>query len=168
MCWLNRAESDFKSIPLVYHGWLTSKECMSIACENAGYTFVVEVLEHGICSTHESQYFVRKVLIRVNNIASLYAVTEAPMKTYWQYQDIFDDLGNNPIGASLLFKPEVVKQPSKYKKIVFGDSAFGRDLIKYNPNKEVLFARKDVFDIKTFPLSLIQIPLPNILLYPGD
>lgn len=167
MCWLNENKFDFNGIPLVYHGWLNADGCMSIACKNVGYTFVVEVLKHGIHSLDNVQHFVRNVLIRINGIESIYGITQAPMHTYLQYKEIFDSLGSKPIGENLLFKEGVTKDPVKYKKINYHDE-LARDVIKYNSQKEILFARKDVFDIHSFSLSLAQIFLPNIPQYPNS
>ncbi len=157
---------------------MQSNKCLSLACKNSNYNYKLNLIQQGfkllpsmsnVIHSDNGLYFIRNVLIHINNQPSIYGVTILPSKTYDKYESTLNTLGNNPIGEKLLFiTPNTVKHPHYYKTIGRHDVEFDCFLQKICPKQETLYGRQTMYNLNSFPLLLTEIFLPMIPIYPTN
>ena len=108
---------------------------------------------------------------RVIEIAAIEIIDYLPTgKTYQQYAETFDNLGDRLIGESLLYtNPKTTRRQFEFAKLapehpIYQDALSGIPSEKHGEN---LWARRSIFFIDTNPLMITETYLPDCPPYPG-
>lgn len=134
------------------------------ACLNQAFMPIPDVEQQLLKQTTEHA-LVRNVMHNVAASPLVIARTVISEALYQQNQLQYDNLGNQPIGQTLLYqKPNMIRSSFEYA-IVANDSIILQPFKAYLTLPQHLYARRSIFTLETFTLLIIEFFLPTITHY---
>lgn len=119
--WTNVSELSENHVPGNVYDWLTPKAYrLSDGIRRTYDEFELVRIQEGIgrITDYEKQYmrgdyaYIRQIFLLGDAHPQVYARTTVPLKVYTEYKQLFDSLGDKPIGESLLYNnPAITRTP---------------------------------------------------------
>jgi chorismate-pyruvate lyase/SAM-dependent methyltransferase len=186
--WRPISGTNMTLIPEVVRRWLSEPYVLSEALRKVCENFSVEVTEQRVKPLYADEVaalkcydtqlgFVREAYLGDVGNPVVYARVTMPQSTYQFKKDELDNLGNRPIGETLLYKdPTMTRSEFEVKRITCNDELLFDILVHDNYYKaEVekiarlneLWARRSFFTISGNPILITEVFLSNIPNYLG-
>lgn len=117
--WLPVAKLSKEEVPDQVGNWLTAKAyVLSDAMRQVYDDFELRVLSEQVAplTSYEKIYckgdlgYVRQVFLLGDGCPQVFARVAVPLKVYTQYKTLFRDLGNRPIGETLLYNNPAIER----------------------------------------------------------
>jgi chorismate lyase len=112
--------------------------------------------------TNNEASFIRKSLLKCDDLTLVYARTVIPVKTLSGKNQKLMELGAKPLGDVLFNDTTTYRSDMRYAKIPV-DCDFYSDASKYLESESDLWARQSLIYIEQQPLLITEIFLPAIL-----
>lgn len=153
--------------------WLTKPYILSRALKQVCQTLTVKVIKQCFMPAFEDEYavlkmpasvspFIRQVFLEGDGISLTYGRVVIPKTTYEQHFAQFESLNNNLIGETLLYQnPDVTRGAFEYA-CVGSSHSIVKEIAMFLPEFELLWARRSVFSLKSYPLLVTELFLPTL------
>ena len=118
----------------------------------------------------QSDLWIRQIMLVGDQQPCTYGRTVIPAETFHQYSSVFENLGNQMIGESFLYKnAQMVRSAFQYAVCDAAHPLYRS--VSQALNDPLLgaavWSRRSVFDLMGYPLLLTEIILPTIRPYPA-
>lgn len=161
--------------PTHWYDWLTQPKRLTRAYQQLCDCVEVTVLSEGFANINaeEAEYchidssqtaWVREVLITGDSIPYEFARVVIPSSTVNAFPDTFEQLGKKPLGDALLYdNPDVTRSDFSYQRIS-GMACQTHPVLANHVHdfNQPLYARRSLFFIKGYPLSVTETFLPKL------
>jgi chorismate-pyruvate lyase/SAM-dependent methyltransferase len=186
--WKTISTTNMDHVPEQVRQWLSQPYILSNSLRKVCENFCVEVTEQCVKYLYAdevaalkcydtTQGFIRESYLGDHGNPLVYARVTMPESTYAFKKFELDNLGNRPIGETLLYKdPTLTRSEFEVKRITCDDELlfdvmvhqnfFRAEIEKVAPVKE-LWARRSFFTIAGKPLLITEVFLSNIPAYLG-
>ncbi len=186
--WKSISRTNMDVIPEPVRRWLSEPYVLSEALRKVCENFTVEVTEQRVKTLYAdevaalrcydaTQGFVREAYLGDTGNPVVYARVTMPQSTYQFKKTELDNLGNRPIGETLLYKdPTMTRSEFEVKRITCDDELLFDLLVHNNYYKaeiekiariNELWARRSFFTISGNPILITEVFLSNIPNYLG-
>ena len=186
--WKSISSTNLDTIPETVRRWLSEPYVLSESLRKVCEHFTVEVTEQRVKTLYAdevaalrcydtTQGFVREAYLGDTGNPVVYARVTMPQSTYQLKKSELDNLGNRPIGETLLYKdPTMTRSEFEVKRITSDDELLFDLLVHNNYYKaeiekiariNELWARRSFFTISGNPILITEVFLSNIPNYMG-
>lgn len=149
--------------------WLTEAYVLTQAIKSKYKNYSLQLIKQELTATPiedqqalniSEQSFVRRVLQSGDNIPLCYARTTIPLITFEKYRAEFENLGEQPIGETLLYNnPAVTRSEFEVCCITSANPLLQEAINAANQTFAELWARRSVFWLEKHPLLITEIIL---------
>jgi chorismate--pyruvate lyase len=181
--WKSISSTNLDTIPEAVRRWLSEPYVLSESLRKVCEHFTVEVTEQRVKTLYAdevaalrcydtTQGFVREAYLGDTGNPVVYARVTMPQSTYQLKKSELDNLGNRPIGETLLYKdPTMTRSEFEVKRITRDDELLFDLLVHNNYYKaeiekiariNELWARRSFFTISGNPILITEVFLSNI------
>lgn len=186
--WQPISATNLEHVPEGVRQWLSEPYVLSNSLRKVCENFTVEVTDQCIKNLHADEVaalkcydtttgFVRETYLGDTGNPVVYARVTMPQSTYQFKKFELDNLGNRPIGETLLYKdPTLTRSEFEVKRITANDELLFDLLVHENFYKaeiiksariNELWARRSFFTISGNPILITEVFLSNIPEYLG-
>ncbi len=173
MDWLNPQQLEQQALDDTQRLWLTQPKNLT-ACLRAtqlplefkclSQSWQTPVIDEQRLLSTQADIWRREIIHFVADTVYVYAYVSIPRRTYQQYQQQFDSVGNLPIGENLLYiTPEITRSPFQFKAL---PTATAPERVRLLGNESLYWARNSLFDWSGYPLSITEIFSQNLPPFP--
>ena len=181
--WRSLSDANLAHIPEVVRQWLSEPYILSKSLRKVCENFTVEVTDQCIKTLYADEVaalkcydmtegFVRETYLGDTGNPVVYARVTMPQSTYQFKKFELDNLGNRPIGETLLYRdPSLTRSEFEIKRITCDDELLFDQLVHDNFYKaeiekiarvNELWARRSFFTISGNPILITEVFLSNI------
>lgn len=181
--WRQLSEINHEIIPHQVREWLTKPYVLTQALKRVCSDFCVKVKQEDVKPLqadeiaalgcyHNPNGYIRETYLGSRDNALVYARVTMPQSTYEFKRKDFENLGNRPIGESLLYNdPSVTRSGFEINRITLNDEllfdsevheSFYKAMIEKSARLPELWARRSIFRLSGYPLLITEVFLANI------
>ena len=171
--WCPLSKNLLKKMPSALKPWLTKPYALSAHLQSLDLSWRLQFLGSGKSAlTSDEQQRMgcgglagwrREICHQVDGKPLVYATVSMPSSTYLAHQKQLDQLGDAPIGKTLLFTNRAVKREKlMYLEVSRQDKDFAEAFLQLAPKGDVLWARSSVFSWQGEPLLITEFFLPEM------
>ncbi len=181
--WENINTTEIAHVPDVLREWLCKPFVLSRALRKVCAQFTVHITDQRVKPLYADEIaalgcyetsngYIRETYLGDENHPFVYARVTMPESTYLMYKAELDNLGNRPIGETLLYSnPTTTRSDFEIKRITQDDELLFDELVHTNFYKAViernarvpeLWARRSVFTLHGHPLLITEVFLSDI------
>jgi chorismate--pyruvate lyase len=181
--WRKISSVPYDQVPPFVRDWLYKPHVLSQALKRVCTDFCVEVCDQSVKFLHADEAaalkcyetklgYIRETYLGGKNNPLVYARVTMPHSTYQAMKEELDNLGNRPIGETILYKDQnTVRGEMEVKQIFENDELLFDALVHENFYQAVIqkktrlpeiWARRSMFMLSGHPLLVTEVFLANI------
>jgi chorismate-pyruvate lyase len=181
--WRTISSTQYDLVPQLVRDWLYKPHVLSKALRKVCHDFTVEVTDQSIKPLYadevaalkcyeDAQGYIRETYLGGKNNPLVYARVTMPPATYMTRKEELDNLGNRPIGETILYKDaNLSRSEMEVKRITENDELlfdamvhknFYNAVIQKSSRMPELWARRSIFKLSGNPLLVTEVFLANL------
>jgi chorismate-pyruvate lyase len=181
--WRPINSTEYERVPQIVRDWLYKPHVLSHALKKVCHDFCVEVTDQRIKALYADEVaalkcyedphgYIRETYLGGKNNPLVYARVTMPSVTYMARKEELDNLGNRPIGETILYKDaNLSRSHMEVKRITENDELlfdamvhknFYDAVIQKNARLPEMWARRSMFKLSGNPLLVTEVFLANL------
>jgi chorismate--pyruvate lyase len=172
--WCPVQGEKLQTTPTHLHDWLVKPYRLARALARHTPEIHLHLLkqEHTTLPTNEAELLhastglIRQIYLTDGKKPLTYGRTVIPQNTVDAYAEHFAQLGNKPIGDTLLYdNPAVTREPFEFGYVASGSALFSCATSENPMTVPCLWGRRSMFSLAGFPLLITELFFPDLPAY---